>query len=63
MIYLYTYETTYQSKTVEEVYQIEADSKEGADYEMSFGCGDLITEHKEDLGRAKSMKLLKVEEK
>lgn len=58
--FLYTYESTYTKKIVQETYSIKAESAEAADYEMGFGCGDLITKHSEDLGRLESMKLINV---
>lgn len=58
--FLYTYESTYTNKTVQETYSIKANSTDEADYEMGFGCGDLITKHNEDLGRLESMKLINV---
>jgi len=57
MTFLYIYDSTYSNGIFRETYQVNADSKEQADWEMIHGCGDLITEHNGQ-GRIQPMKLI-----
>ena len=63
-IFLYTYLSKYtkQAQEVEETYRVRADSRDEAENLMVHGCADLITEHKDDMGRLESMKLIEMKE-